>query len=391
MWQTKHHKFFHIFVKPVIRPFIYIKNNFRSKYYRLPKSDRPYILIANHQTTDDPFLLIASLKDIVYPVTSKDFVPIKYRKAAQKLIGPVYKAKTLKDIGAVKYMLSVLREGNNLMLYPEGNRTFSGNLCYINDSTIKLIIKSKANLAIYNFHGGYGYDPRYSTSKRKGPFYGKMKKIISYKELEKMSFEEIKNLVIENLTVQEAPSKERYKSSSRAEALERCLYRCPICGEIGTLSSKGNFITCSKCNLEVEYLDNLTFKSSNPNFHHLTVGDWFKEQEEYIKAYQVKENEVIFKDDNCTLEKLFFDHEDFITKGKLEITDKYIKVNDTTFTFNEIKEMTVSGKQTLIIYIGSDSYRIASPTIGFNPIKYMQMYYHITNINLGFEDKFLGI
>jgi len=28
MWQTKHHKFFHIFVKPVIRPFIYIKNNF---------------------------------------------------------------------------------------------------------------------------------------------------------------------------------------------------------------------------------------------------------------------------------------------------------------------------------------------------------------------------
>jgi len=43
MWQTKHHKFFHIFVKPVIRPFIYIKNNFRSKYYRLPKSDRPYI------------------------------------------------------------------------------------------------------------------------------------------------------------------------------------------------------------------------------------------------------------------------------------------------------------------------------------------------------------
>ena len=88
---------------------------------------------------------------------------------------------------------------------------------------------------------------------------------------------------------------------------------------------------------------------------------------------------------------MFFDHEDFITKGKLEITDKYIKVNDTTFTFNEIKEMTVSGKQTLIIYIGSDSYRIASPTIGFNPIKYMQMYYHITNINLGFEDKFLGI
>ena len=53
--------------------------------------------------------------------------------------------------------------------------------------------------------------------------------------------------------------------------------------------------------------------------------------------------------------------------------------------------MTVSGKQTLIIYIGSDSYRIASPTIGFNPIKYMQKYYHITNINLGFEDKFLGI
>lgn len=391
MWQTKKHIFFHRFIKPILRPFFFSKNNFKSKIYKLEKSNHPYIILSNHQTTDDPFLLIGSFKDIIYPVTSKDFVPIKIRKLIQEYTGPIYKAKTLKDLGAVKEMLQVLKEGNNLMLYPEGNRTFSGNLCYINDSTIKLILKTKANLCFYNFHGGYGYDPRYSTSKRKGKFYGEIRKILPYEEIQNMSFDELKNCVIENLTVVEAPTNYKYISSHRAEKLERALYRCPICGKINTLESSGNIIRCTHCNLEVTYNENLTFSSHNKNFKHLTVGDWFKEQEEYIKNYQFIENEIIFEEENGKLEQLFFDHEVFITSGHISISDKSIKINDVEFNFDEVKEMTVSGKQTLIIYVGNNSYRVSSSKIGFNPIKYMQMYYHITNTKFGIKDEFLGI
>ena len=391
MWKTNKHIFFHKFIKPILRPFFFSKNNFKAKYYSLPKSNRPYIILSNHQTTDDPFLLIGSFKDIVYPVTSKDFIPIKYRKLIQKYTGPIYKAKTLKDLGAVKDILQVLREGNNVLLYPEENRTFSGELCYISDSTIKLIIKTKANICFYNFHGGFGYDPRYSTSKRKGKFYGEIRKIIPFEEIEKMSFDQIKQNVIENLTVIEAPSKNLYKSKKRAEKLERALYRCPICGSINTLESKGNNIICHNCSLEVHYTENLTFTSRNPNFKHITVADWFKEQENFIKNYEIKKDEIIFQEDNIKLEQLFFDNEVLITSGHLSMSDSYIQVDNQRLSFDQVKEMTVSGKQTLIVYIGGDSYRISSSKVGFNPIKYMQMYYHITNVKLGFKDEFLGI
>ena len=391
MWKTNKHIFFHKFIKPILRPFFFSKNNFKSKIYKLPTSNRPYLILSNHQTTDDPCLLIGSFKDIIYPVTSKDFIPIKLRKLIHEYTGPIYKAKTLKDLGAVKEILQVLREGNNVLIYPEGNRTFSGELCYISDSTIKLIIKTKANICFYNFNGGYGYDPRYSTSKRKGKFNGEIRTIIPYEEIEKMSFEEIKKCVTENLSVIEAPTNNLYKSNNRAEKLERALYRCPICNSINTLESKGNTIICHKCSLEVQYNANLTFSSTNPNFKHITVADWFKEQEDFIRNYEIKKDEIIFEEGNVKLEQLFFDHEVLITNGNLSMNDAYIQVNDYRLNFNEVKEMTVSGKQTLIVYLGNDSYRISSTKVGFNPIKYMQMYYHITNTKLGFKDEFLGI
>ena len=122
-----------------------------------------------------------------------------------------------------------------------------------------------------------------------------------------------------------------------------------------------------------------------------TLASTFKEQEDFIRNYEIKKDEIIFEEGNVKLEQLFFDHEVLITNGNLSMSDAYIQVNDYRLNFNEVKEMTVSGKQTLIVYLGNDSYRISSTKVGFNTIKYMQMYYHITNTKLGFKDEFLGI
>ena len=100
---------------------------------------------------------------------------------------------------------------------------------------------------------------------------------------------------------------------------------------------------------------------------------------------------VVVRNGLILVEQLFFDNEVLITSGHLSMSDSYIQVDNQRLSFDQVKEMTVSGKQTLIVYIGGDSYRISSSKVGFNPIKYMQMYYHITNVKLGFKDEFLGI
>ena len=181
MWHTKHHDFANRIIKPILRLYSFKKNHFKSKVYKLDKN-KSYIILANHQTTWDPILLYCSFKNIIYPVMAKDFIPVKYRKLIYKYLGPVLKAKTLKDLQAVKNMLQVVKEGNNLYLYPEGNRTYSGELCYFSDATIKFIKKAKCDVVYYNFKGGYGVDPRWGTSIRKGKFEGEIRSILPFEE-----------------------------------------------------------------------------------------------------------------------------------------------------------------------------------------------------------------
>lgn len=391
MWKTKRHVIMNTLIRPILKVILFSKNNFKSKVYKLDDS-RNYLILANHQTTWDPLLLYCSFKNLKYPVMAKDFIPHKYRRLVEKWVGPIYKAKTLKDLTAVKNMLQVCKEGNIIYLYPEGNRTFSGELCYIAESTIKLIQKVKVDIVFYNFHGGFGKDSRFSKVPSKGKFYGEIRKIVTREEINKMTFEELYRCVIENLTVIEAPSSTDYISSTRAEYLERVLYRCPICGEISTLHSKGNEISCSSCGLTVEYLPNLTFKANKKEFKHKTVADWYKEQETYVRDYQIENDACIYQDENTILHKLNLNTDDeLLDQGKLIFTSSYIQIGNSKYNFDDIKEMTVSGKQTLIFYVDLDSYRISSSTEGFNCVKYLQMYYHIRNKQNNFNDDFLGI
>ena len=71
--------------------------------------------------------------------------------------------------------------------------------------------------------------------------------------------------------------------------------------------------------------------------------------------------------------------------------EDYLLIGEKRFDFSSIIEMTVSSKQTLIFYVDDISYRLSSDIVGVNFIKYMQMYYHLNNKKLGFDDDFLGI
>lgn len=389
MWHTKHHDFANRIIKPILRLYSFKKNHFKSKVYKLDKN-KSYIILANHQTTWDPILLYCSFKNIIYPVMAKDFIPVKYRKLIYKYLGPVLKAKTLKDLQAVKNMLQVVKEGNNLYLYPEGNRTYSGELCYFSDATIKFIKKAKCDVVYYNFKGGYGVDPRWGTSIRKGKFEGEIRSILPFEEIEKMSIEELLAHTKKELSVVEAPSENEYKSSKRAEALERTLYRCPICKNISKLHSQGNYLSC-ECGLKVEYTSKLTFNCSDLRFKYKTVNDWFVDQEKWIRSYEYQGSDPIFEDENIILHKIFIDHNEEVTRGKLSLYEDYLLIGEKRFDFSSIIEMTVSSKQTLIFYVDDISYRLSSDIVGVNFIKYMQMYYHLNNKKLGFADDFLGI
>ena len=146
--------------------------------------------------------------------------------------------------------MRVAKEGGNICIFPEGNRTLSGKLGNVDYSIVKLAKSLKVPLVICNIEGGYGVDPRWSNKSRKGKLHVFVRNIYQFDDIKDMDNDELYNLIIDGLTVDEFANENEYKSKKIAEDLERVFFICPNCGHMHSIHTKGNQIYCNKCGLE---------------------------------------------------------------------------------------------------------------------------------------------
>ena len=295
----------------------------------------------------------------------------------RKLVAPIPKKKSNADLQAIRDCVKIAREGGTIGIFPEGNRTYSGQQCYIDPAIVKLVKLLKIPVILYNITGGYGVEPRWASNIRKGKMRGRVKEILEVNQIQKMSNDELYDYIKASLDVVEAPSVGVYHSKKQAETLERVLFRCPKCRSNGTIYSMGKKIHCHHCDLDVTYNEHLEFTGDYEG----TVNDWYKEQEEYIKNYQFTSDEQIFSDPNVRLYEVTRGvKKTLIGYGKLEM-----KVNQIVFSRNEssyaflidsISQLTIIGKHKLNFYVGEQTFQIKGEK-NLNVLKYMQIFYRI--------------
>lgn len=393
----------HVFFKKILHLFFHlpmkIKYGYKYEKFKIHKNKK-YVVICNHTTTLDPIFLNLAFNRMLYFVGSDDLFNIKYLSWwLQYLTGIIPKSKGKSDIGTVKTMLRVLKEGGTVAVFPEGNRTYSGELCYVSPAITKFLKMSKVPIIIYNINGGYGVDPRWGLKKRKGKLQGKIQRIIEPDEYQKYTDEELHQLILKELNVQNTPSVELYKSPIKAECIERVLFRCPECMGINTITSHENHFTCSKCNNTWEYCEDLTIKKDGVIYKLPFVKDWYNEQIKFIKEFNIDTDKVIFEDYNIEIYsftsgknktllgtgsiKLYYDRLEFKTEKEI-----------LRYLIDEIEGVAVGGKSGILFRKDNVAYRIRDNIElrnNFNSLKYVLMINHIKNRKKGEEDEFLGI
>lgn len=392
MWIKNRHKFLFWFLKNPFKLFLKLKYNYKAINYKLEK--KPYLIISNHLTTLDPFMLAASFSRPIYFMATADLFSSKYGKIINYLVAPIPKNKNVKELGPIKDCIRIVKEGGTIGVFPEGNRSYDGELCYMDSSIAKLAKMLKIDLVIYNIHGGYGIDPRWCYKARFGKSYGQVKRVIKAEEMTKMSADELFELIKEELTVPQVPTENIYKNKNNALGLERILYVCPVCGKIQTIVTNKNQIKCTTCGLEVEYTNKLEFKSNNPNFKFKYVKDWYKYQLDWIKKYNTELEGDIFTDSLTLYVVPFKKRPEELLIGKLVMTkDKLTFTSDKLekkFYLRDIQDMSVLGKNKLNFYINGETYQIKGDKT-LNVLKYMHMYYNIKNKNELIDNGFMGI
>lgn len=394
MWIKKRHKIITNIVRPIMK--LYLKIVYKIKLEKPIKIENGALIISNHTTSMDQFIVGLLFKENLYYMASHDIFQHKFLgKLIKFLVNPIPKEKgKSSDIQAIKSCLHVAKENGNICIFVEGNRTLSGKLGNVDYSIVKLVKALKKPLVICNIKGGFGTEPRWGLKPRKGKMEAGVKQIYDYSDIKDMSNDELYELIISNITVDDYNYYNNYKSNKKALYIERVLYICPVCGHMHTIYSKKNDFYCRNCNLKVTYNADLSLTSDNDSFKFKYLYELYDYQINFVKNKEYLENEIIYEDDILAFKPRMFNSKENLNGRKIKIyNDKLIiqlKDDDIILDFNCIDGITLLGKRKMNIYVGNTTYQVFNKK-NTNLLKYMHLFYILKSRREGKECEFLGL
>lgn len=391
MWLKFRHRVVFALLHPIFIIYLRIKYGYKAYKYRLPKG--PCLILYNHPTNLDPFMLALSFWGPIYFMANEDLFNRSYFSSILKyLVAPIRKSKSIRDIQAVKDSIRIIKEGGRIAIAPEGNRNYGGRLNYIDPSIVKLIKLLKVPVVLYNINGGFGVNPRFSQKLRKGRMFGQVKTVLEVEEITKLNNNELLQIIIENLDVDDVKLGYQYKGRALAESLESVFYICPKCHSYNSLYSNKNYLYCDNCDLKVEYTPQLLFLSYNKEFSFQTVNDFYLYQEKAIR--EVNGQLIEYRDSDIKLINIKNKRKKELMIGNLTVNNQKVSIQDENqlreFIFDDIISMAIVYHNTLIINMDNEQYHLVGSS-SFNALKIMHLFYKIRNEQKGDNNGFLGI
>ena len=369
MKKYRRHKRFWNIIRPIAIPILKSIYKFSCEVYKDLKG--PYLVLANHNTDLDPGLVALSFSQQMYFVASEHVYRAGFAsKVLRYVFEPIAKRKGTSDTVTVMKSIRALREGKNVCLFPEGQKSFNGRTGEIHLATGKLVKASKASLITYKLEGGYFTTPRWGYGIRKGKMHGSIVNIYDPETLEKLSAEEITDIIIKDL-YEDAYEKQKenpiaYKGKNLAKGLEHSLCVCQSCKKLDTLSSIKDKVFCNECGFSTT-LDKYGYFAENSKFK--TVAEWDDFQQEELKKFvedkKSSNQTFLFENTDSTLKSVKAEHqEENLGTGTFSMfTDKFVfktiqdgKENIIELLHQDIVDISMYGKQGLVFSDNQGNY-----------------------------------
>jgi 1-acyl-sn-glycerol-3-phosphate acyltransferase len=171
--------FLHIFVGMPIVAFLRWYANLTFSGEHLVPDKGPFILLMNHQSYLDPIIISTLLpRRIGFLTKSTSF--------ADKFLQPIFRAyRSLPnrryeiDPQVVRHALKGIQQGNCIGIFPEGERTWDGDLLPFKYSTIKFLLSVQIPVVIVTIKGAYNVLPRWTHKINPGQIKARVQRCFS--------------------------------------------------------------------------------------------------------------------------------------------------------------------------------------------------------------------
>lgn len=360
------HKRFWKFARQVPGPII--MKIFGCKSEAAENLPEPYIVLSNHTTDLDPAIVGISFPSQMYFIASEHV----YRHGfVSKLLfwvfQPIAKIKGSSDRLMVMKAIRTLKEGKNLCLFPEGNRSFNGRNSPITDAIGKMVKVSGANLVTYRIKGGFFTNPRWGYGIRKGKMTGAVVNVYTAEQLQQMTPEQITSVIREDIKEDAYETQRLWNIKYKAKRFGKnnrynlafgmeCAYCvCPKCSDIGKIYTDGNSVYCKNCGRLADYDEYGYFTELNNGFDFETLEDWDDWQEKYFEnlAVSAREKELFFEEKDVGLRIITSEHEEKeLGTGTLSLYKDALEFvsseNTVRLEIKELPDMGMYGKKGLV-------------------------------------------
>ena len=134
----------------------------------LPKS--PYIIVSNHQSLLDIPLILGYVDPSILFVAKEEVRRIPMIGAFVKEMGGVFidRKNTVNAAKALKSVVERIEEGRNVVIFPEGTRSYNGELGEFKKGSLKIAMRTGAKIVPVALNGTFKITPKGSIFVRPG-------------------------------------------------------------------------------------------------------------------------------------------------------------------------------------------------------------------------------
>lgn len=246
----------------------------------------PALILAPHVSGKDHVLTgLALLPNRPTYVLSEHFMAKKGLRPILRMMHAIPKKMFCSDTRSVLNMIRAVREGNVLVLFPEGRLTWYGRSLAITDGTAELVHRMGVDVYTVISDGAGMTFPKWAKFARRGKIRIRTEKIFSGDEAKSLPVSQINDVLSRRLCHDEETALPgvRFKTKDTTAGLDGIIWRCPVCNGTDCLDCSDGHIYCRSCGLD-RVLDEygriapVRVESENPKKRIVidSVADWYE-------------------------------------------------------------------------------------------------------------------
>ena len=208
-------------------------------------SKGPLFVVASHRSYLDPLFAACGVKRYLNFVTTHQMFRGRLSSILFSRIGCIPRKRYARDVACVKSIYQVLRECGAVVIFPEGERSWTGAMGPLKEEVIRLLLRfPEVPILPLRIQGNYNVWPRW----RSRPAAGRVKIEVLPAFIPDQN--ETPESLSEKLRLLIEPNDPEIfgKKSVSSRGIGKILYRCPACMEfVSGFESGGPAFRCREC------------------------------------------------------------------------------------------------------------------------------------------------